>query len=240
MRRVLERAWIGAIATAALGGCVPWSMTGESTALVPNNPFGAQAQPTAQSRSSFAPGSKELSLRVEAVGRKLLTDNPQIGLRPLFASIGAPNPEVFHVDERIIYLTDGLTKQCKTDSELAAILSIELGKMVAEREVRASRNARNPERLPPIQAPVGGAAQGVAPDLTAVAELAKFEKANPRIQAALPRPNPIHLARTYMDKAGYQVSDLESVEPFLQAAERNVTFERLYNGALPQSKWAPK
>ena len=75
-------------------------------------------------------------------------------------------------------------------------------------------------------------------DRTALAELAKFEKANPRSNRPLPRPDPYNLARGYLEKAGFE-GDLASVEPLVQAAERNVALERQFKGMLPQSNWAP-
>ncbi len=221
-------------------GCLPLDLTDQrSTALVSNNPFGVQASPTTQAKANFAPASQEVSLRVDQVGREILAANPQIGLRPLFATIGAPQPELFHVDAKLVYVTEGLVKQCKTNAELAALLSFELGRMVAEREARTSPEVRNPERLPPIQLPTGNASQGLPTDQIALAELGKFEKANPRRPSALPRPDPYKLAGGYLEKTGYQRTDLDTVNPLLQAAEQNVAFERLLKGALPQAKWQP-
>ena len=76
--------------------------------------------------------------------------------------------------------------------------------------------------------------------MTAVAELGRFEKANPKTPSRpLPRPDPLKLARNYLEKAGYQGTDLDTVNPLLQAAEKNVALERHFKGALPQSPWAP-
>ena len=88
--------------------------------------------------------------------------------------------------------------------------------------------------------PVGNNAQGRETDFTAVAELGRFESANPKAPArALPRPDPMKLARGYLEKAGFQGTDLDLVSPILQAAEKNIALERHFKGALPQSPWAP-
>src|SRR5687768_2038812 len=129
MRRLL-----GSVGLFLVGGCLPFDLAeGDKTALVSNNPFGAEAPPTTKAKANYAPASQEVSLRVDKIGRDVLTANPQIGLKPLFATIGAPQPEVFHVDNRLVYVTEGLVKQCRSEAELAAVLSAELGKMVAER-----------------------------------------------------------------------------------------------------------
>src|SRR5262245_60731071 len=102
------RCWC-AIPLLLLSGCFPFTTEAEkTTALVGTNHFGVQAAPTKQVKASYAPGSQETSLRVDAVGKKVLEANPQIGLKPLFATMGAPQPEIFHVDNRIVYITDGL------------------------------------------------------------------------------------------------------------------------------------
>ena len=36
------------------------------------------------------------------VGRKVVAANPQLGMRPLFATIQSPTPEIFHVDQRVV------------------------------------------------------------------------------------------------------------------------------------------
>jgi hypothetical protein len=223
------------------GGCFPLQLEGDkSTTLVSNNPFGAEAPPAAPTRASYAPAAQEVSLRVDKVGRELLAANEQIALRPLFGTIGAEQPEVFHVGTDFVYVTEGLVKQCRSNGHLAAVLAVELGKMVADRAARAGSDSRNPDRLPPIRVPVGNNVQGRESDLTSVAELGRFEKANPKSPPrSAVRPDPQRLARNYLEKAGYQGTDLDDANPLLQAAEKNIAIERQFKGALPQSPWAP-
>src|SRR5262249_28246993 len=155
----------------ALGGCFPLpTFDGDkSLALVSNNPFGAEAPPAAPTRANYAPASQETSLRVDKIGKTLVEANKQIGLRPLFGTIGVEQIEVFHVDFSLVYVTEGLVKKCSSDAELAAVLAAELGKMVAERESRTSPDVRNPDKMPPIRLPVGANIQGREADFTAVA-----------------------------------------------------------------------
>jgi hypothetical protein len=178
---------------------------------------------------------------VDQLGRKIVAANQQIGMRPLFRTIGAPQPEVFHIGMTDIVVTEGLVSQCKTDGELAAVLCRELGKMVSEREALAGPQARMPERAPPQEVRIGndGGAAGT-PDLTHLAELGMYERERRRpASAPLPPPEPGTLARTYLTRAGFAETDLQAVTPLLQAAAANATFERQMSPAGPNTPaWA--
>jgi hypothetical protein len=206
-------------------GCVPNEST---TQLVPANPFhsGPVLQPPRQ--VSYSPAAEETARRVGLIGQKLLAANPQLGVRPLFRTIGSPEPALFHVGTTQVCITEGLVKQCTTEGQLAAVLCAELGKMVAEREALAGPQARSPERQPPIDLRIGNDSGGSygAPDLTHLAELGKYEqeRGRPRTPAALPAPQA--LARTYLMKAGYHAADLDVIAPLLQAASVNTQLER--------------
>src|SRR5262245_17457014 len=142
-------------------GCQPLQLFEEpKIATVSSNPFGLQAENRA-AKISYQPADEALATRVDSVGRKLIAANPQIGLKStLFATIGkAAQPEIFHVGPNMVYVTEGLVKRCPTDAELAGVLALELGKIVADREVAASPEMRNPERLAPIQVPIGNSVQ---------------------------------------------------------------------------------
>jgi predicted Zn-dependent protease len=222
-----------------VSGCFPLHFDGDkTTALVSNNPFGVEAPPPAPTKASYAPATQEVSLRVDKIGRELVAANDRIAPRPLFGTIGAAQSEIFHIGTDVVYVTEGLVKQCKSNAELAAILAVELGKIVAEREARAGSGTA--ERMPPIRMPVGNNVQGRDSDLTAVAELGRFEQNNPKAsQRSLPRPDPMKLARGYLEQAGYQPTDLDAVSSLLQEADKNVALERHFKGELPQSPWAP-
>jgi hypothetical protein len=224
-----------------IGGCFPLQLEGDrTTALVSGNPFGVEAPAPAPTRANYAPAAHDVSLRVDKIGKEVLEANKQIALRPLFGTIGVDQLEIFHVDSSLIYVTEGLVKKCPTNSELAAVLAAELGKMVAEREARVTPEVRNPDKLPPIRLPVGNNAQGRETDFTAVAELGRFEMANPKTPPrSMPRLDPMMLARGYLEKAGYQATDLDSVSQVLDAAEKNIALERHFKGAIPQAPWTP-
>lgn len=210
------------------------------TATVSSNPFGLQETRRA-AKVSYQPADEALALKVDSVGRKLLAANPELGLkRTLFAVIGnAPQPEIFHTDGDRVWVTEGLVKRCAAEGELAALLALELGKIIADREAAASPQMRDPERLPPIQVPIGNAGQVTNADLVHQVELAKFEKQRPKRQRTLPRPDPNQLARGYLEKAGYQITDLDSVQPLVQAAQQNMALERQFKGMLVPNAWTP-
>ena len=222
-------------------GCQPLQLFEEpKTATVSSNPFGLQTE-TRAAKTSYQPADEGMATYVDGIGRKLLAANPQMGLKAtLFATIGqAPQPEIFHTGPHMVYVTEGLVKRCAGEAELAAVLGLELGKIVSEREAVASPDMRDPERLPPIQVPVGNAGQFTNPDLVYQVELANFEKERPRTRRPLPRPDPNQLARGYLEKAGYQPSDLDAVQPLLNAAQNNATLERQFKGIITPSLWTP-
>lgn len=217
----------------------------ESTTLVSPNPFAGQtpAPPPNRVLKSATTPSVETAARVDTLGRKILACNQQIGMRPLFRVIGAPMPEIFHVGQGNLYVTDGLVNQCKSDGELAALLCHELGKMVAEREALSSAS---PERLPPISVPVGSDNAGSfgAADGTGLVELARFGK-SPRGTPtnngyAVSLPNPETLARKYLTKACFAPADYDAVMPLLQAAEKNTAWEKQMSTgpAAPARPWS--
>jgi hypothetical protein len=211
------------------------------TALVPADPYSQTPPQPPGTRAAYAPAPLEAAARVDTVGRKLLAANKEIGLRPQFRVIGAPTPEVFHQGTAEVLVTEGLVKLCTTDGQLAAVLSHELGKMVAEREALAGPQTRSPQRLPPMEVRVGNDNVGaMTADQTHLAELGKFERERRRpTNTAPPLPDPQTLARDYLKKAGYSDADLDAVTPHLKGAAENTTFARQLKaketGAMPKS-----
>src|SRR5689334_2294552 len=80
--------------------------------LVSGNPFGTP--PPTVGVTKPPPGSSDTAFKVDYVGRKLIDANKQIGLRPYFYTAGVPTLEVFHIDTKAIYVTDGVVNRCKT------------------------------------------------------------------------------------------------------------------------------
>lgn len=227
-------------ALVAMVGCLPESFQRqEKMDRVQANPFGPDSPtpPSPVRQVSYAPAPPDLAQRVDFIGRKIVAANTQIAMKPLFGTIGSPTPEIFHQGTNMMWITSGLVEQCKTEAQLAAVIGQELGKMVSEREAKVSPTSRNPEGLPPADVPVGQAGNMSGQDMTHLAELGKYERAHPRQRRRLPPPDPQVLARMYLEKAGYQPTDLDAVQPILQAAERNFVLEKQMKGAPAQPSW---
>ncbi|MCS7045445.1 MAG: hypothetical protein NZO58_03720 [Gemmataceae bacterium] len=225
----------------ALAGCESvFTTETPKTATVSANPFGLPALGKT-TKANVPLADEAVATRVDAIGRKLLAANPQLGLGSvLFATIGkAPQAELFHVDTSMVYVTEGLVARCRDDAELAAVLAFALGRMVVERESAATPAMRRPDKLPPMDVPLGNVGQRGDADLSHQFELARYEKDRPRSGRALPKPRPEELARQYLAKAGYPAQSFESVRPLLQEAEANVGFERQIKGLAPAGHWTP-
>lgn len=231
VRRMLP-VWLLAVA-----GCLPDE---SSTQLVPSNPFHSSPIVQTPRQVSPSPASAEAATRVGMVGQKVVTANPQLGLRPLFRTIGAPHAEVFHLGTTQVCITEGLVKQCTTEGQLAAVLCMELGKMVAEREALAGPQARAPERQPPIEMRVGTDSAGAfgSPDGTRLAELGKYEREGGRPGALPPAPpEPAALARTYLMKAGYNAADLDAASPLIESVPGNNSLQKQLSAPGPVRPW---
>jgi hypothetical protein len=172
-----------------------------------------------------APATEEAEKRVLVLGHQILEANTQSGLRPEFLTIGSPQTEIFHNGTAMVYVTEGLVRKCETDGQLAAVLCNELAKMVAERETLANFTPRIPDRPPPEDLPIGTDSRSayLSPDPARLAELARYEKERHTVR---PMPNPEVLAREYLQKAGFALTELEKVAPLLRAAEENYSFEK--------------
>jgi hypothetical protein len=216
-----------------LAGCINEELA--RTEQVPSSLFGNPTpQPAQHVALTGAPASVEAASRVDQIGRKLIGCNPQMGLKPVFASLGDPRPEITNrldpAGTPRVYVTEGLVRQCKSDGELAAILSLELGKMVAQREALAALSTRMPDRQPPSDVRVGTDSGGTfgAADATHLAELAKYPGPGRRGGPPPLPPDPRALARGYLEKAGFQAGDLDAVEPVLRQAEQNLNWEKQF------------
>jgi hypothetical protein len=206
-----------------------------TTPTVPADPFHNAALNTTSSKSlACPPATAEAATRVTTLGQKIVKANPQLGLHPLFITVGAPHHEIFHQGTTSITITEGLVKQCNTDGQLAAALCSELGKMSAERQATALAQAHRPPRFEAMDVHVGndyGGSFGPA-DRSDLAERAKLERDFGPSDASQ-APDPHVLAQAYLVRAGYPAADLEVIEPLLHSAEGNNRLEKQVNGAKP-------
>jgi hypothetical protein len=220
--------------------CVNYEVPGLKTEQV--SQFFDQTPSAVRSAKVNMPGADEsICVRVDSVGRKVLAANKQIGLNPHFAAFGCETPEMFHVDHKVVCVTDGLVKKLTSEAELAAALSYELGRMVAEREARVKQDLKLAAIRPPIQVQAGGAGQFGGVDVASSAELARYDQAKTDLKkaASIVRPDPEILARDYLEKAGFQRTDFDRIQPVLALAAKCGTLERQVKGVTPSGNWSP-
>ncbi len=151
-----------------------------------------------------------------------------MGLQPIFLPVVVPHEEVFHQGLGAIYITEGLSKRCVTEGQLAAVLCMELGKMAEERE-RLEASATKSSSPPPPDVAVGNDYRNGygGPDLTRQMELYKY---GPAKRPPSPQIKAQELAKTLLLKAGYDEKDIETVAPLLRDAEDHVTIEKSMTG----------
>jgi hypothetical protein len=195
-------------------------------------PFGSLWNTTAQTPVDAPPAPTETASRVDSLGRQILAANPSIEIRPLFSAIGTSKETVFHQGSAHLYISDGLVKRCKTEGELAAVLCLELGKMMAEKEAEGAKR-RVPDEDAPLGPPGGGrdvVGGRMDADLIHLAEQSKWEQARPAgrrtSQPSAPASDPHVLAKGYLEKAGFNPDELTKVGSLLRAAEMNPQFEQ--------------
>lgn len=207
-----------------LGGCLdesgPLLVSGEPPP--PNRPA---------RHVSRAPATEATAKRVIAVGARLVTANPQAGIRPLFVTIGAPHLELFHtgggIDSYQVYVSEGLVARCATDEQLAAVLAIEMGRLVSERETVGPSHPRRGAYDPPneqIGSDVGGTFGSA--DGTRLMELGHLDRQ--RLKGRLPPPSAEALAGRYLSQAKIDPSVLADVAPLLRQAEEQGSLQRSF------------
>jgi hypothetical protein len=211
-------------------GCV---ISDSKTELVPSNPFGYSTAGPAMTQTSYAPAAVKCAARVDAMGRNLLAANSQLGMKPLFHTIGTPEAEIFHRGITDVYITEGLVNQCVGDGQLAAVLVLEFAKMVGEREKTAGRGPRISDRPPPLDVPVGNDFGGSfgSSDQVHRAELANYEKELRKKAESTGSLDPQSLAKSYLTKAGYAPTELDAVLPILDRVSNNRGLEKQLGSA---------
>jgi hypothetical protein len=224
----------------ALAVCLPLSLLAAGcldehrSLMVTAGPSGEPVVARSLNPVQRVPATEEAGKRVIVVGQKVVAANPQLGLRPAFCTAGLPNPEIFHrgtggLEGCQVVISEGLVRRCTTDGQLAAVLCIELGKVIAEREAQAGPELRQPQRLAP-EGRIGNDYSGAygPSDGTYLMEQGKLNKQ--RGKPAAP-PAPEVLAKKYLTRAGYTEAEFVQVQPLLQEAEKNFTIEKSYSTA---------
>lgn len=203
-------------------GCLPETA---QLALVPSD--NAEIQRLAAKPIQRSPATEAVAKRVIGISQKLLASNRGLGIRPSITTLGVPHEELFHRGSEEIYISEGLVNKCKSDDQIAALLALEMGRIVAEREVIGGTvvvGQPMPRDLPE-DIPVGNDSGGWfgPPDGTRMMELARLEKA-----AKTPRslPEPESLARQYLRRSGYAESEIRATEYLARLADSNSKLAR--------------
>ena len=179
--------------------------------------------------------SAKAATRVHAVGSAVVAANAaDFATKPVFLTIGVPEPMIFHQSGGDIVVSEGLVAKCATDAELAAVIAHELGKMAAD---KAEKSAAQPadRELPPAPRLTSDVVGGsMAPDMTRQAEEALYDRRTPRGRTGpagrSSRPDPGTLARNYLARTEYDPDTLGRIETFLKEAEVNADKRDLMRG----------
>jgi hypothetical protein len=227
-----------------VAGCLP----SQKVTIPTDNPLSqaipGPVMPAPVMKLPTTPATEANTKRVETVLTAILQANPEMSVKPKILIIGSPEPEIFHRDTSLIYVTDGLVQRCTEDAQLTAVLSLELGKMVSQHSALLAIGNRRPERGPPPYTPIGNDVNNAFGnvDMTRAAELEKYNEARRAALSAPPPtpPDPNGLARLYLVKAGGKVEDLTAVAPLLREADSHSTWEKQMKGTGgPERPWTP-
>src|SRR5437879_6236484 len=74
-------------------------------------------------RPPLSPATEAEAKRVVSVGEKVIQANRLIGLHPQILPVGVPGVEVFHKGTDALYITEGMSRKCATEGQLAAVLA---------------------------------------------------------------------------------------------------------------------
>jgi hypothetical protein len=195
--------------------------------------------PKVPNTSKFPKADLATAERVETIGRKIIAQNTFTGLDPLFHTIGVPESVLFHRGPDELVISEGLAKQCKTESELAAVLCSELGQMAAERKA-AKRVGSDRDSFPEVGLPGGGPGMsgGGTPDDPGRAAERAYQERRPKPASSGGVPDdPAKLAREFMRGAGYDPAELDRVAPLLKQSDRGAILRKQLSGSAPAPKW---
>lgn len=202
--------------------------------MIPDVPFGHYKAVETPPMPKVAPSTTESAIRAGKMGQKIVETNKEFGIRPSIHTIGGDQIEIFHRGQDQIFLTEGLVKQA-SDPQLAAIISLEMAKMVTEREALEGPMTRNFESSPPSEVIMFEDRGGTfgAPDGTHRAELARYERRRGGPRRKLKLPDPPTLATAMLKKTGFGSEALASAQPLIQRAQDQSAFEKQMRSSGP-------
>jgi hypothetical protein len=214
----------------ALAGCLGDEAGRDPFTL--RNPFKQKPAEPKLDLSTAPAASVRTATRVHTVGNAVVAANSvDMRTKPVFMTVGVTEPMLFHRRSGEIIISEGLVERCNTDGELAAVLCHEMGKLAAERDDRPPlRSETDLPPAPPLSPDVVGGGQ--PPDMTRMAEEAKFNRRN-NSGSRGPReakPDAKALAQNFLSKAGQKSEDLDRMQPLLKEAEENAEKRTILRG----------
>ncbi len=223
------RYWLGLFGCCCSLGC---QLMPKENLTIPDVPWGHFKAVETPGMPKVNPASTANAIRAGTLGKKIIDANKAVGIRPSIHTIGGEQIEVFHRGTEQIFLTDGLVRQA-SDPQLAAIISLELAKMVTEREALEGPMTRNFELSPPQEVVIYSDRGGNfgSPDGTQMAELAKIERRRGSPNRNIKLPDPPTLAINMLKKAGFGSEALASAQPLITQSQQQSTFEKQMRGA---------
>jgi hypothetical protein len=177
-----------------------------------------------------------LAERVETIGRKIIAQNTFTGIEPLFHTVGVPEAVLFHRGAEELIISEGLVKQCRNDSELAAVLSSELAQMMNEKKT-ARRVGADRDSFPDVGVPTGSGLAGGSPiDPAREAERAFLEKQR-RQSTNRETPDPGAVAGDLMRGAGYDPADNDRMANVVKQSDRGLAIKKQMSGSAAPPRW---
>jgi predicted Zn-dependent protease len=137
-----------------------------------------------------------------------------------------------------LFISEGLVNLCKSDAELAAVLSSELGQMVAEKKA-GRRAGADRDSFPEVALPSGSQVMtggGTPVDAGRQAELA-YQERRPRAAPQIDPVDAARQARMILSTAGFDPTTLDQVQPLLKQSDRGANLRKQMSGSAPPPKW---
>jgi len=174
---------------------------------------------------SGTPATEAAAKRTLGIAQKIYDANTQMPVQPTILTIGRPEKAIFHegyggLNGSRIYITEGLINACKTDDQLAAVLCVQLGKIMAERAERSGANVEDQARLTIDERLSRESDRGFgSADGTRLMEIAKRQQ---QARERKLKADPTQCAETYLRRANYPVQALLEVSAMLLQMEQEV------------------
>lgn len=176
--------------------------------------------------AAIAPASLHTAERVQALGQRIVAQNPFTGLQPLFHTLGIRESVLFHRGPDELFISEGLADRCGSEEQLAAVLCSELGRMILEkRSARAHGVA-----LESVKEVVG-------PSPLDTGEVVSAEVKS--LPATSPPGTADGHAQDLLRGAGFEGAELARVSDLLAGVNRRFTLGRQIAGPAPAPKWQP-